>query len=62
MKPEEIPTMTEVAPQVPQRVYADLEALHRQMEEMATKTKRANNNEQKPRHEASGPVLVIRGK
>jgi hypothetical protein len=54
--------MNEAAPQIKQQLFANLAALHRQLEEMAIKTKRPGNAEPEQRQEARGPVLVIRGK
>jgi len=54
--------MNESAPQVKQQIIANLQALHRQMEEMAVRIKRPDRTERKEHREITGPVLVIRGK
>jgi hypothetical protein len=54
--------MNEAVPQTKQQVFANLEALHRQLEEMAVGTKRPCHSERDQRQEVRQPVLVIRGK
>jgi len=52
--------MSEAAPQTKQQLSADLMALHRQLEEIASRTK-ASKPADRPQG-SEGPVLVIRGK
>jgi hypothetical protein len=54
--------MNDAAPQTKQQRLADLEALRRQLVEMAVRTKRAGRTEREQRQQLGGPVLVIRGK
>ena len=55
--------MNDTAPQaVKQQRLADLEALRRQLVEMAVRTIRPVSTERERRQEVRGPVLVIRGK
>jgi hypothetical protein len=54
--------MCEAAQQTKPQIYANLEALHRQLEEMTVKMKRPGNTEQDQRQEVRGPVMVFRGK
>lgn len=54
--------MSDAAPQAKQQCFADLETLHRQLEELAARTKRPASIERAQRQEVQGPVLVIRGK
>ena len=51
--------MSETATQLKEQRLANLAILHRQLEEMATRTKPVCNERQ---HEMQEPVLVIRGK
>ena len=59
--PEKSPPMNESAPQVKQ-VFANLQALQREMEEMAVRSKQPDRTERKEHREIRGPVMVIRGK
>ena len=54
--------MNETAIKNNQQVFFDLNALRRELEEMAVKTKKPDNSERRKRREVQGPVLVIRGK
>ena len=51
--------MSETKPQAKDRLPANMTALHRQLEEMAARTKAKPTDR---RQEVQGPVLVIRGK
>ena len=51
--------MSETTPQAKDRLPANVMALQRQLEEMASRTKAKPAEE---RREVQGPVLVIRGK
>jgi hypothetical protein len=53
--------MTETKPQVKNQLPANVTALHRQLEEMAARTKGSRSTTDR-RQEVQGPVLVIRGK
>jgi hypothetical protein len=53
--------MIDAAPQSKQQRLANLEALHRQLEELAARSKRPGS-EREQHQELQGPVLVIRGK
>ncbi len=53
--------MSNPNPQPKQQCFANLAALHKQLEELATKTKRPAG--ERPQTQAvGGPVLIIRGK
>jgi hypothetical protein len=54
--------MIDAAPQVKEKRLANLEALHKQLQELAARSKRPGNTERGQRHEVQGTVLVIRGK
>ena len=54
--------MIDTAPQAKQQPLANLEALHKQLQELAARSKRPGNTPREQRQEVSGPVLVIRGK
>ena len=54
--------MNESAPQIKQQVFANLQALQKEMEEMAVKSKQTDRTERKELQEIRGPVMVIRGK
>jgi hypothetical protein len=53
--------MSDAIPQATPQPLANLDALHRQLEEMVTRTKEPGT-ERNQRQEVEGPVLVIRGK
>ena len=52
--------MSDATPQTTQQHFADLDALHRQLEEMAVRTKRLGTGREQRQFEE--PLLVIRGK
>jgi hypothetical protein len=49
-------------PQIKQQCFADLEALHRQLREMAAKTERLHAAQRRQQQHSHRAVLVIRGK
>ena len=54
--------MIDTAPQPKEHRLANLEALHKQLDELAARSKRPSSTEREQRQEVSGPVLGIRGK
>jgi hypothetical protein len=54
--------MSDAIPQAKQQHFANLNVLHRQLEEMAVRTRRPGSNERERRQEVQEPVLIIRGK
>ena len=52
--------MSQISPPPMERLLANLKALRRQLEEMAARTKGADQRER--RENPQGPMLVIRGK
>jgi hypothetical protein len=61
-EPKESPSMNDAIPQIKQQPVANLDALHRQLKEMAVRTKDTGSTEREQRQEIRGPVLVIGGK
>ena len=61
-RPKEPPPMIDAVPQAKEQRLASLEALHKQLEELAARSKRPGSTERGQHQEVSGPVLVIRGK
>jgi hypothetical protein len=54
--------LSDAIPQPQQQHFANLNALHRQLEEMVVRTRRPGGNKREQRQEVQEPVLVIRGK
>ena len=54
--------MSDAAPPATEQPLADLVTLHKQLEELATRTKRPSSAERERRQQVEGPVLIIRGK
>jgi hypothetical protein len=52
--------MIDAAPQVKEKCRANLEALHKQLEELAARSKRPGS-ERESHQDLQGPVLVIQG-
>ena len=54
--------MIDAAPQSKEQRLANLDALHKQLEELVARSKRPGSTEGEQHQEVRGPVLVIRGK
>jgi hypothetical protein len=54
--------MSEAAPQAIEQRQADIAALRRELEKMATKVKRRGTTAKQPPADIIGSVLVIKGK
>jgi hypothetical protein len=54
--------MSQTFPTTADQRLANLKALHKQLEEMAGRTKQPGSTQREQRPEVRGPVLVIRGK
>jgi hypothetical protein len=54
--------MNQSSPTTADQRFANLKALHRQLEEMAVRAKQTGNTKPEQRQEIQEPVLVIRGK
>lgn len=61
-KPKKSLPMSNAIPQAQQRCFANLNALRKELEEMAARTKPPASAEREQRQEVQGLVLVIRAK
>ena len=62
VKPQESTPMSDAICQPKQQHFANLNVLHRQLEEMASRVKRSGSTKRDQRQVFQEPVLIIRGK